>query len=102
MIGGFEVVIRNATAGDRHTETVVKVRPTDRAKYVQMAAQHFALLTDVVRIEHDAERIQLLYAGRVRAAAAGKALTAKSPLKRSDPRPVESTGSNNGPNHLPE
>jgi hypothetical protein len=30
-------------------------------------------LTDVVRVEHDAERIQLLYAGRARAAAARKA-----------------------------
>ena len=41
-----------------------------------MAAQHFALLTDVVRVEHDAERIQLLYAGRARAAATRKPLTA--------------------------
>ncbi len=75
LIAGFEVVIRNAAAGDGHTETVVKVRLTDRAKYVQMAAQHFALLTDVVRVDHDAERIQLLFAGRARAAATRKALT---------------------------
>ena len=43
---------------------------------MQMAAQQFAQLTDVVRVEQDAERIQLLYAGRARAAAARKALTA--------------------------
>ena len=51
------------------------LRLTDRAKYVPMAAQHFALLTDVVRVDADTERIQLLYAGRARAAAARKALT---------------------------
>ncbi len=54
LIAGFEVVMRNAGAGDGHTETVVKVRLTDRAKYVQMAAQHFALLTEVVRVDADA------------------------------------------------
>ena len=62
--------------GNGHTETVVKVKLTDRAKCVQMAAQHFALLTDVVRVELDGERIKLLYAGRVRAAVAHKAVTA--------------------------
>ena len=41
------------------------LRLTDRATYVQMAAQHFVLLTEVVRVDHDAERIQLLYAVRL-------------------------------------
>jgi hypothetical protein len=66
LIAGFEVVIKNVAGGDGHTDTVVKIKLTDRAKYVQMAAQHFALLTDVVRVEADAERIQLLFAGRAR------------------------------------
>lgn len=68
IIGGFEVIIKNAEAGDGHTDTVHKVKLTDRARYVQMAAEHFALLTNVVRIEDNAGKFTGLYAGRKRAA----------------------------------
>ena len=50
LIAGFEVVIKNAAAGDGHTDTVLKVRLKDQAKYVEMASKHFGLLTE--RLEH--------------------------------------------------
>jgi phage terminase small subunit len=50
LIAGFEVVIKNAAAGDGHTDTIHKVKLKDQARYVEMAAKHFALLTDVVDI----------------------------------------------------
>jgi phage terminase small subunit len=50
LIIGHEVIIKNAKAGDKHTDEVLRVRLVDRAKYVEMAAKHFALLTE--RVEH--------------------------------------------------
>lgn len=50
MIAGIDVVKRNVASGDGHTDTVLKVRLVDRAKYVEMAAKHHGLLTE--KIEH--------------------------------------------------
>jgi phage terminase small subunit len=50
MIAGVDVVKRNVTSGDGQTDTVLKVRLVDRAKYVEMAAKHHGLLTE--KIEH--------------------------------------------------
>lgn len=47
LIAGFEVIVKNAQAGDGHTDTVHKIKIVDRARYVEMAAKHFKLLTDV-------------------------------------------------------
>lgn len=49
-IAGFEVVIKNVTAGDGQQDTVAKIKLVDRAKYVDMAAKHFGLLIE--KIEH--------------------------------------------------
>lgn len=51
LIAGFEVIVKNAEAGDGHMDTVHKVKIVDRARYVEMAAKHFKLLTDVVQHE---------------------------------------------------
>lgn len=48
LIGGFEVIVKNAQAGDGHTDIVHKVKLVDRGRYVEMAAKHFKLLTDVM------------------------------------------------------
>ena len=52
MLAGVEVIIKNAASGDGHTDTIHKVKwREDQSRYVEMAAKHFALLTDVVRVE---------------------------------------------------
>ena len=53
LIAGFELVIKNAAAGDGITDRVRKVKLKDQARYVEMAAKHFGLLTDTV--EHKGE-----------------------------------------------
>lgn len=50
LIAGFEVIVKNAEAGDGHTDIVHKVKLKDQARFVEMAAKHFGLLVD--KIEH--------------------------------------------------
>jgi phage terminase small subunit len=52
-LAGFEVVIKNAAAGDGHTDTVHKVKLSDKVKALDLLARHFALLHDQVTIEGD-------------------------------------------------
>ena len=42
LVGGFEVVQRNLTSGYDETDTIIKVKQRDHARYVEMAAKHFA------------------------------------------------------------
>jgi phage terminase small subunit len=51
MIAGFEVVIKNAAGGDGHTDTVLKIRLTDQAKFVELAMKHLGLLKERVEVE---------------------------------------------------
>jgi len=53
LIAGFEVIVKNAAAGDGHTDTVHKVKLKDQARFVELAAKHFGLLRD--RLEHQGE-----------------------------------------------
>jgi phage terminase small subunit len=46
LIAGYEVIVKNAKAGDGHTDEVLKVKLVDRSKYVELAAKHFRLLHD--------------------------------------------------------
>ena len=57
MIGGFEVVIKNAKAGDGHTDTIHKVKVWDKTRALEMLGKHFALLTEHV-VVHDSEKFQ--------------------------------------------
>lgn len=50
-IASFEVVKKNVTAGDGVTDTVCKVKVWDKAKALEMAAKHFALLTDRIAVD---------------------------------------------------
>lgn len=50
QIAGFEVIKRNLTAGDGHTDVILKVKLKDQRGFVEMAAKHFGLLSD--KVEH--------------------------------------------------
>lgn len=61
LVVGFDTIIKNAEAGDGHTDKVLKYKLVDRARYVEMAAKHFKLLTDITEhkgLEGLAERIR--------------------------------------------
>ena len=66
MIGGLDVVIRNVAAGDGHTDTIWRIKLRDQSSYVEMAAKHFALLTDVVKVDIERELLDRLARGRMR------------------------------------
>jgi phage terminase small subunit len=51
MIASFEVVIKNAAGGDGHTDTVIKIRLNDQARFVELAMKHLGLLKERVEVE---------------------------------------------------
>ena len=67
LIAGVEVIITNAAGGDGHQDTIHKVRLTDRARYVELAAKHFKLLTDKLEVTSSVDLIERLQRGRRRA-----------------------------------
>lgn len=69
-LAGFEVIIKNAKAGDHHTDEIHKIKLWDKPRCLEMLAKHFVLLTDVVKLTTDDENIARLLAGRQRAAEA--------------------------------
>ena len=42
--------MKNAEAGDGHVDRVLKVKLVDRARYVEMAAKHFQLLMENIKL----------------------------------------------------
>lgn len=71
-IAGAEVIVKNAQAGDGHTDTVLKLKFIDRSRYVDLAAKHQGMLTEKVEVSGSDDLIQALLAGRRRAAEARK------------------------------
>ena len=69
-LASFEVIIKNAEAGDGVTDTVHKIRLWSKEKALEMLAKHFALLTEVVRVEEQQTLELRLVAGRQRVAEA--------------------------------
>lgn len=49
-IAGLEVIVKNAEAGDGHTDTVHKVKVWDKVRALEQLAKHFGLLTE--KVEH--------------------------------------------------
>lgn len=49
-LAGFEVIIKNAKAGDGETDTVHKIRLWDKTRALESLAKHFGLLTE--KVEH--------------------------------------------------
>lgn len=66
-ISGLEVIIKNAEAGDGHTDTVHKIKVWDKPRTLEMLGKHFALLTE--RVHHTADDVltAVLLSGRGRA-----------------------------------
>lgn len=51
MVGQFEVIKKNATAGDGHTDTVAKIKVWDKPKTLHMLLTHLGLLTERVSLD---------------------------------------------------
>jgi phage terminase small subunit len=71
-LAGVETLKRNVTAGDGVMDTVYKIKLWDKTRALEMLAKHFALLTEVIKVEDEAGQIAKLLAGRKRAAEARK------------------------------
>lgn len=67
-LAGFELIIKNAEAGDGHTDRVLKVKLIDRGRYVELAAKHQGMLAEKVEITGSLDVIHRLMAGRKRLA----------------------------------
>jgi phage terminase small subunit len=65
-IASVEVVIRNAAAGDGHTDTIHKVKLWSKDKALELLMKHFSLLVERVKLETDEKLLALLDAGRRR------------------------------------
>lgn len=50
LLEGFEVVIKNAAAGDGHTDTVHKVHLAKKLGALDLLAKHFGLVTEKVEM----------------------------------------------------
>ena len=50
QIAGYEIILKNAEAGDGHIDRVLKLKLVDRARYVEMMAKHFQLLIENIKL----------------------------------------------------
>lgn len=66
LLEGFEVIVKNAAAGDGHTDTVHKVHLAKKLGALEMLAKHFKLLVDRVELTGDADLLARLEAARKR------------------------------------
>jgi len=62
----LEVVKQNLTAGDGKVDVVMKPRPWDKPKALEMLAKHNGLLNDKVDVNITVNIVERLKAGRVR------------------------------------
>jgi len=67
-LAGFEVLIKNAEAGDGVTDTVHKFKLWDKVHALEILAKHFRLLVERVEIVDPDGRVKRLQAARTRAA----------------------------------
>lgn len=66
QVAQFEIIIKNAQAGDGVVDTVHKVKLTDRLKALEILAKHFGLLVERVQVSGDADLVARLTAARKR------------------------------------
>lgn len=72
-IAGFEVIIKNAKAGDGITDTIHKLKFWDKVRALETLARHCKIGTDTnVNLNLDKELITLLQSARPRADKANK------------------------------
>jgi len=67
-LAGFEVLIKNAKAGDGVTDTVHKFRLWDKVHALEILAKHFRLLVERVEVVDASGRVARLVAARKRLA----------------------------------
>ena len=67
-LSSFEVIIKNAAAGDGIVDTIHKIKVWAKTRALEMLAKHFKLLTDVVQFETTDEALLRLDGGRARSA----------------------------------
>lgn len=67
-IAGCEVIIKNAEAGDGHTDKVLKLKFIDRGRYVELAARHQGMLAEKVDVNITVNIATILQAARKRLA----------------------------------
>lgn len=65
-IAGAEIIVKNAEAGDGHTDRVLKLKFIDRGRYVELAAKHQGMLTEKVEHTLSDELLARLDRGRLR------------------------------------
>ena len=65
-IGGVEVIIKNAKAGDGHTDEVLKLKFVDRGRYVELAAKHLGMLIERLEVSGEVTLSQKIAAARKR------------------------------------
>jgi hypothetical protein len=63
---GHDIVIKNAAAGDGHTDTVLKLRLHNKRDVAELIAKLRGKFTEKVRLETDEKLLALLDAGRRR------------------------------------
>lgn len=71
-LASFEVIIKNAEAGDGQTDRIHKFKVWDKTKNLENLAKHFALLTEHVTVTADNELLAILQAGKQRVDDAGE------------------------------
>lgn len=71
-LAGFEVIKKNAEAGDGVIDTIHKVKVLDKTRSLEMLAKHFALLVERIQVDDEEGRIARLLAGRQRVASLQK------------------------------
>ena len=49
-LAGFEVVIKNAEAGDGHTDTIHKFKLWDKVKAIELYMKHYGMLVEKVEV----------------------------------------------------
>jgi len=67
-LASFEVIIKNAKAGDGVTDEVHKIRGWDKVHALELLAKHFRLLVERVEIVDPDGRVKRLQAARKRTA----------------------------------
>ncbi len=69
QVSRVETIIKNAKAGDGHTDTVLKLGWWDKMRALELLAKHFGVLTEQINLSMDDKVLATLEAGRQRVAA---------------------------------
>ena len=56
-IASIEVIIKNAAAGDGHTDTIHKIRQWDKLKALEMAGKHFGVFAENANVSGTIELV---------------------------------------------